>query len=203
MTTETSPGKTALDATSLCLECGLCCDGSLHSTITVTDDEIDRIAKSGIPLRKTTNGKVFFVPPCPAFKNTSCSIHDIKPKVCRDFQCTLHRKVMNGSQTLDEAIKITSAIKMSARNLVQQVEVPENRKAADLNLRNYLFAWLDETGKVRMEKGLSPQERHFLFETFAYAKLIDQHFHNTPLLTKCADLIMELTAREKTLKSMA
>lgn len=194
MINTSGPGNTAFAASSLCQDCGLCCMGALHSYIRVSAQEEDHIRNAGISLRKAKDGKLYFVPPCVCLKNNKCSIHATKPAVCQDYHCILQKNVMNGSETVDEALRIVTIVKQSAEKLKQQVTPPKNREITDLNLRHFLFSFFDEIEKVRMKRDLTSKEQVFIYDAFEYAKLVDRYFLKTLLLTKYSDLIVKLAA---------
>lgn len=172
----------------------MCCEGVLHSHVRVYAQEEEHIRKAGIPLRKTKDGNFIFILPCVYFSNNTCSIHATKPAVCRNYHCALQIKVMNGSETVDEALSIITRVKQSAKKLVKQVKHPKNRNAADLNLRNYLYFYLDKIEDIRTQRDIALEEQAFINDAFEYAKLIDRYFIKTKLLTKYADLILNVAA---------
>lgn len=106
---------------------------------------------------------------------------------------------MNGSETVEDALHIISTVKQSAKELVQRANVPKNRDAEDLNLRNYLFFHHSEIIKTRTKRDLTPEERTFIYDAFEYEKLIDRYFQKASLLTKYSDLIVKLNAETQTL----
>jgi len=189
------PGDTAFTASALCQYCGLCCTGVLHSYIRVEPEEIEHISKAGIPLRKAKNDKVYFVPPCVCLVDNTCSIHETKPKVCRDDHCTLQKNVMNGSETDDDARRVIKRFKQAAEKLREQVTPPKNRDVSELNLHSFLLSFFDTMVKARKTRDYTPEETTFIYDSFEYAKLVDRYFLKTPLLVKFSDLILSIEDR--------
>jgi hypothetical protein len=75
-------------AQSLCMACGLCCDGTLFAHVKLKlDDDIDILTAFGIQIiSEATPPK--FKQRCAAYKNCSCSIYPARPP-CRTFRCLL------------------------------------------------------------------------------------------------------------------
>jgi hypothetical protein len=99
--------RSAADGSSLCLSCGLCCDGSLLRDVRVYPDE--RPAALGLRLTLIDDGtRLSFALPCPLFKDNRCSVYDERPRSCRAFRCGLLRKLDRGEITLERARQIVS-----------------------------------------------------------------------------------------------
>jgi hypothetical protein len=95
-------------AESLCLECGLCCNGVLFADLKLQpEDNHLRLQALGLPLVKPRSkvpeaeAEAPFRPanaappnprlrqPCPAFDGCRCRIYPERPKYCREFECLL------------------------------------------------------------------------------------------------------------------
>lgn len=83
---------------SICIGCGLCCDGTLLSHLAVSDE-----SDLGMPLRAlgveliaVAEPPVFELP-CPAVDHGTCTIHHLhRPRACAQFECSLSRAVLDG-----------------------------------------------------------------------------------------------------------
>ena len=80
----------AADA-SICIGCGLCCDGTLLSYLAVSDD-----SDLGLPLRVLGVELIYeadppvFALPCPAVRDGCCTVFDAhRPHACSQFACRL------------------------------------------------------------------------------------------------------------------
>jgi hypothetical protein len=102
---------------SICVGCGLCCDGTLHGRATVkpNDEPTVRAVSLGI---EEDGGKRFFRQPCPRFSCGSCSVYADRPNVCRGYRCALLEKVDAGDITAPDA----RATIERARQLVERVQ---------------------------------------------------------------------------------
>lgn len=115
---------------SICVGCGLCCDGSLLSHLAVSDE-----SDLGMPLRALGVELIViaeppvFELPCPAVEHGTCTIHHLhRPRACSQFECSLSRAVLDGEIDPDAARAVI------ARTLVVRDEVGDGRRPrADLD----------------------------------------------------------------------
>jgi Fe-S-cluster containining protein len=117
---------------SICVGCGLCCDGTLHGRATVKPDDEATVRAVALEIEEES-GKRFFRQPCPRFSCGSCSVYAERPNVCRGYRCALLEKVDAG----DIAAPDARATIERARQLVDRVRTatpeaitPEARAAA-------------------------------------------------------------------------
>ena len=81
--------------TSLCLDCGLCCDGTMHSTVALEHgDDREVLLRTGFHLL-LFEAEARFEQPCHAF-HEQCTIYDDRPTLCRSYRCALLRQVDSG-----------------------------------------------------------------------------------------------------------
>lgn len=90
---------------SICLGCGLCCDGTVVTHLAVRDE-----SDLGAPLRAlgvevlAAAEPLVFALPCPAVCDGVCTIHDLhRPSACAQFECAVSRSVLDGTIGHDEA----------------------------------------------------------------------------------------------------
>ena len=89
------------DAGSICIGCGLCCDGTVVTHLAVRDE-----SDLGAPLRAlgveiiaAADPPVFELP-CPAVCDGVCTIHSLhRPSACAQYECSLSRAVLDGEVT--------------------------------------------------------------------------------------------------------
>ncbi len=87
---------------SLCLDCGLCCDGTMHTTVALEPAD-DRAVLQGEGFRLLVfETEACFEQPCVAFHG-SCTIYDHRPMKCSRYRCALLRQVDSGEVTDGEA----------------------------------------------------------------------------------------------------
>ncbi len=115
---------------SICIGCGLCCDGTLLSHLAISDE-----SDLGMPLRAlgveliaVAEPPVFELP-CPAVEHGTCTIHHLhRPRACAQFECSLSRAVLDGE------IEPETARAVIAGTLEVRAEVGDgHRPRADLD----------------------------------------------------------------------
>jgi len=137
------------EAESLCLQCGLCCNGVIFADVKLhPDDDAQRLQSLGLGIRMPDSGarKPRFRQPCAALEGCRCRIYSERPHQCRHFECLLLKSVMAGRTTFGEAVGII-------RKAREQVDLVE-RLLADLgesDKQSALAARFRRTAK-RLEK---------------------------------------------------
>jgi Fe-S-cluster containining protein len=101
----TDPDPCAPTTTSVCVGCGLCCDGTLFSHLGVLDE-----SDLGMPLRSLGVEVVVeaeppvFALPCPAVDRGVCTIYHLqRPRACGWFECDLSTAVAEGEVPAEDA----------------------------------------------------------------------------------------------------
>lgn len=104
------PGRaTALDGpdggASICVGCGLCCDGTLFSHLAALDE-----GDLGLPLQMLGVELIYeadppaFALPCPAVADGVCTIYDLhRPRACHEFECDVALAVADGRLAVADA----------------------------------------------------------------------------------------------------
>jgi uncharacterized protein len=105
---------------SICIGCGLCCDGTILSHLAVADE-----SDLGWPLRVlgveviVESEPPVFALPCPAVVGGVCTVYDKhRPHACAQFECDLLRAVADDRVTRDAARTIISET-IAQRDLVR------------------------------------------------------------------------------------
>jgi Fe-S-cluster containining protein len=111
------------DSTTLCLECGLCCNGVIFVDVELQPTEV-RGLKSYLlrqkhsegqeiqsPASRGKNGQAKLPQPCPAFDGCRCRIYSERPKYCRQFECLLFKNVQSGRIGRAAAARIVQTAK--------------------------------------------------------------------------------------------
>ena len=77
------------DAASLCLRCGLCCDGNLFTRVPLADLEVAPARARGLALVARPDGGSALRQRCAALSGCACEIYDQRPATCRSYRCML------------------------------------------------------------------------------------------------------------------
>jgi hypothetical protein len=114
------------DSNSLCLECGLCCNGVIFADVQLRpQDNPARLRVLGLAfVQKSKTGAEKFKQPCAAFAGCECKIYSNRPTYCREFECLLLKSVKAGQTKPAEAVRtIRSALQRvrKVKSLLQQL----------------------------------------------------------------------------------
>jgi Fe-S-cluster containining protein len=101
-----------MSLSTLCLECGLCCDGTVVRFVVIDEAERAGLVKLGIELREKKDRPVMVLP-CGKLEGKCCSVYEARPGGCRRFVCALGQQLQRKELTLDEAR--TQVAEMHAR----------------------------------------------------------------------------------------
>jgi len=89
----------------LCTECGICCAGAIFGHAVMRDsDDVEGLKAAGMAVYENSEGRPEYRLPCPKLDGACCTIYQIRPTVCRKFQCQLLVSVKNGRVPLDLAL---------------------------------------------------------------------------------------------------
>lgn len=132
--------KTADQATQLCTNCGICCDGSIFNSARLVPE--DGAVTS--PLRTSSDDGddgLYLKIPCAALDNSrKCSVYPNRPEICGSFRCALLRKLDAGTISLSSARKkVELALEQREKTLeiVRQFVAVEDRDLRAIH-REYL-----------------------------------------------------------------
>ncbi len=90
---------------TLCTNCGLCCDGTLLGDVELTGPaEAGRLETLGLDLDDDEGGADLLPLPCAALHRTRCSIYGRRPRACRTFECRLLQEAQHGAVTVKQAL---------------------------------------------------------------------------------------------------
>lgn len=89
----------------LCLQCGLCCDGSLFSAVELQrPDRVEQLKSLGMRVR-VYQARHRMLQPCSALNGCECRLYAERPKYCRDFHCEVLKGFQSGALTEAAALK--------------------------------------------------------------------------------------------------
>lgn len=121
-------------SSSVCVGCGLCCDGTLLSHLAVSDpsDLGSPLSTLGVEVIVEADPPVFALP-CPAVVGGICAVHELhRPHACQQFECALAEAVASGFVPVD-----------LARSVIADTAAARDRVAAGLDHGDVLERQLD------------------------------------------------------------
>ena len=142
----------------MCLACGLCCDGGLYDNVRLDEEDRVRLAEHGI----ATQDRLLH--PCPHFVDQSCSIYEIRPWRCSDYQCQVLQQMLNGEMDAESAHALVDKAKGLRAELGSAL--PEGLTIARLT---------DEVKRGK-EDDRSPARILAMVRFVAYRMFVERHF---------------------------
>jgi Fe-S-cluster containining protein len=89
---------------SLCLRCGLCCDGTVFEHVAIEPDELQTMRDAGIEV--VAGPPDHFALPCTRFANHTCHIYAQRPRICARYRCRLLKRLESGEIDLEQAHQV-------------------------------------------------------------------------------------------------
>lgn len=113
---------TSSAASRLCAKCGLCCNGVLFYAVRLQPrDSPKELSALGLKLKRK-KGEQYILQPCPAHRESQCSIYTARPERCRLFECRQLKRVASGEITEDEALANIHEVKRRLASVTELLE---------------------------------------------------------------------------------
>ena len=91
------------DEDTLCLSCGICCNGTLYGSVVIEPTERERVERVGLRVLASDGGtELTMRQPCTALRGVLCSVYEDRPASCARYECSLRKSVAAGG-SLPEA----------------------------------------------------------------------------------------------------
>ena len=111
---------------SICLACGLCCNGAIFSNVTLQPgDNVHALRALGLvsgkkPQRKQSSAPIWrFSQPCSALNGCRCAIYECRPTYCRQFECLLLKDLQEGKLERLEGLRLIRTARARARKVAK------------------------------------------------------------------------------------
>lgn len=170
------------EISDLCVDCGMCCDGTLFSKARIRDEEDRKHAASMDFVTFELDKGLYFKMPCPHFAGC-CSIYDRnRPHICSTFFCNPLSKVHRGEQNMAEAIQQVKALQ-EQRNKFMSVasRFPEFDGLAFKEIARRLEDLSEDNDKVS-------NYRHLFLLMYVFDDLRRRYFEPAPPVTAPAQI---------------
>jgi uncharacterized protein len=164
---------------SLCLSCGLCCDGTLFSDVRLKPtDNIAALTAKGLQISVEAGSRAL-KQPCPAHKSCVCTVYADRPSTCRAYQCVLLKRIERNEISRDAALGVIRET-ISLKNQVREQMLGAS---GDSEWHLSMFT----SGFTERMQDSSPDQREKcyapLFRTFvALQSRLDKYFRIKPFL---------------------
>ena len=110
----------AAHATDLCLACGLCCQGVVHTYVALDTDELDLARELSLRVDTFEDGLGFHLP-CPQYQGDRCAAYQHRPLACTNYQCELLQRFLMDEVSLEESISLITQTKAMLEKLWEQL----------------------------------------------------------------------------------
>ena len=130
---------------SICIGCGLCCDGTVVSHLAVADESDlgTPLRGLGVTLIVEADPPVFALP-CPAVSEGVCTVHgQHRPAACAQFECAVSRQVLEGTLSTGDARRLIAEVKALRVDVAAGVRPADHLE--ELLDRRFRW-WADQSG---------------------------------------------------------
>jgi len=175
---------------SLCVGCGMCCDGTMYKSVDVeVGDQLPLLEAEGIALY-TEEKFTFFRQPCTAFDTDRCKIYESRPTVCREYRCLLLRRLDAGEANPADAVALvarTTALRDRVRSgLMAFLETAERVPLGELYRR--MLSKLDAASDPEAARR---EASELLFDVVALRVILAREFEPRDASSHTADVLTE------------
>ena len=187
----------------LCLQCGLCCDGTLFRAVELrSGDDAARLKALGLAIRPVRRRHVEnakpssppsapdgtqFSQPCRALgAGCHCRIYSDRPTYCQQFECLLFQQVRETKQTAAEALRLIRSARRRAATVRRLLEkLGDHDTQEPLALRFRRMRKRIETTAAGSELAMDRNEVQDLFRQLSLAVhrlnlLLGERFYPDP-----------------------
>jgi Fe-S-cluster containining protein len=164
---------------SLCLTCGLCCDGALFSSVRLKpDDEVTPLKAAGINFVSNGDSNEF-KQPCAAHKNCTCAVYANRPQECRTYKCELLKRFERNDISHGSALEIINKM-ISLKNEVNALAraASTNTQSAE-EINSLIKKWSRDRSIGATKQGYA----HVFLKFGVLQIYLDRFFRNKPILT--------------------
>lgn len=106
------------ESSSICLACGLCCDGTLIGFVQLDREELPAVKK--VMEIEEANEEGFFLQPCDNYCD-GCTIYTNRPRQCGYFKCGLLKSVEQKTLDYELAVDIIDVVKQQTLAIEKKV----------------------------------------------------------------------------------
>jgi len=146
---------------TLCSACGLCCDGTLFTTVTLVGGDLPRPEPRSRLSLFVRDELASFHLPCPLHTGHSCSVYDDRPSSCARYRCDLLKAVENETLTVGEAKLLVAEAHALLRRLRRRVTFEANTPLA-ISTWNEPPSGLSAAAKTAWCGAVNHLREHFL-----------------------------------------
>jgi Fe-S-cluster containining protein len=122
---------------NICLDCGICCDGTFFDFVPVSEVEATVLESTGLSIKLVEGLGLRIQLPCMKF-GSCCTIYADRPAICRSFRCRLLKSMDKGDIETGYALQRIQLLKALKAELEQII--PDRKEISYFReVRNYLI----------------------------------------------------------------
>jgi Fe-S-cluster containining protein len=91
---------------TLCQRCGLCCDGTLFTSVPLKPTEVESLRRLALPVIERADGSPGLAQRCAALEGRCCTVYSERPEACRRYRCHLFTALAEGEVSLEESLQV-------------------------------------------------------------------------------------------------
>ena len=169
------PVRAAVDGSELCLQCGLCCDGTLFAHATLDEGEQDFAESLGLAVEAKPDGGLG-VPAARAPGSSTAAapcIRSVVRRFAESYRCALLDGYVAGTRNLDEVLPVVQLVRSLARELEVEMGIPAGQytRAALQQYLTEIEPWTVAPGAPTV-----PQELVRFLVTFSRLNLLGEKY---------------------------
>jgi hypothetical protein len=163
---------------NICIECGLCCDGSIFDKGRIDKhDDLTFLKQMGF-VSVAVGDKLFFQQPCIGQEGKRCRLyHDERRfKVCKTFKCKLLRQYYSGKISYPDANDIIREIRKRRQSIIEFYKIIHEGRNCDEPAIDSFISELNQSEKMKdpaFRKTYSKQN----LDCFIFRELLKRRFY--------------------------
>lgn len=166
----------AAEKGNICIECGLCCDGSMFRHVGIDqNDDLTLLKQMGVESLMVRD-KLIFLLPCLGQEAKRCKLYNDarRFKVCKEFKCKLLKQYLAGALSYDAAMDVIAKV-MRRRQSVREFATMLHADRAQS-----IFSFLRELDLSGKLNDLSFRKKHSkqILDCFAFKELLKKRFYD-------------------------
>jgi Fe-S-cluster containining protein len=150
----------ARNGSDLCVACGLCCQGVFHEQARAFPEEVPWLEARGFTVGTGPRGLTFALP-CSYLGATGCSLYAERPRTCRNYQCRLLTRYLDGEVPLEQALSTVAQVQELRDRLLQRLGAADPGRSLWQQLRSEAPESLDPETSLDIASLLVLAARHF------------------------------------------
>ena len=161
----------ASKGSQLCLSCGLCCQGLLRDHAPLETGETELATQLGLPVHLEDSDSQAFSLPCPLYKDNRCSVYPKRPRACREYQCDILKKFLQGMISFEQSIVLVKSAKQLMSAIRQRIGIGDPSK----RIWEHIADFLDRQGNDKNSEEVRRANAELLLDEKQLA-FICRHF---------------------------